>query len=191
MNCKEFENRVCELCDGDLRGTLRREAETHADGCAKCRRLLERHRALAFQLTQMQRVAPPPETTSIIMAAVRDREQRLQREKALQWGSIAATVIAGFLAYMHGSFANSATSLATQLRANVQGSLATLSNAFNASLTNLTHMGESAVSFLMGILPGAAPRASSAPSMLLFCLLITLSITAAMNYSLMRRAVEE
>ena len=78
MKCSEFETRLCELLDGTLEASSRREMEEHASGCELCRELLADSRAIQGFLERVEPVEAPRELVTSIL-------YRTRRARSLAW----------------------------------------------------------------------------------------------------------
>ena len=190
MNCKAFEERVYDLCDGELNAAEERAMLSHAAGCANCTRLLNVHRDIVQQLRSLPRVAPPPETTSVVMAAIRERERRLFREKALQWSSVAAMAVAGMLAFLfQGSLVRSASTVGTQIQENATTAFQRISSLFSESITSVADGANNVLALATSSLPSALSQSLSTGTLaLLFA--AGLAVVAT-NYRLLREVAQD
>ena len=88
MNCEMAEENLSAYLDDMLDPPDRATIQSHLDGCARCREVLDDYRRYDTLLARMPRVAPPEELRASIfespqyLALVRDLEQRQQRAGA-------------------------------------------------------------------------------------------------------------
>jgi len=85
MNCQDIQSKLADYIDGRLSGIEWSQLRTHLMSCVSCRSELAKLDPLAFLLLQTDPPPVPPDLTSRILAAARDRNCR---EQTSSWGPL-------------------------------------------------------------------------------------------------------
>lgn len=91
MNCQDIQSKLADYIDGRLSGIERSQLRTHLVSCVSCRSELAKLDPFALLLLQTDPPPVPPDLTSRILAAARDRNCREQTSSwnPLSWWRLA------------------------------------------------------------------------------------------------------